>query len=78
MNEDLRFVRMQQAFRWFCLDCQTENFDRAVKVEFADTDEELRAKEALGIPPGEIGDVVSAPETVTCRQCLAMFKTVDD
>ena len=78
MSDKLRRVVMHQAFRWFCLDCETENFDRAVTVEFTDPDEELRIREELGLPPGELCDVVETPPTVTCRSCLAMFNTLDE
>lgn len=72
MPEGLRRVECYQAFRWRCLDCDTENFDRAKRVVFADPVEEAREREALGVTD-EDGFIVTAPDTVTCRQCLAMF-----
>ena len=75
MAEDkLRSIRMLQAFRWFCPDCQLENFDRAENVAFSDPEQETEARLQLGIPEGALGEIVQVPSSVTCRGCLAMFE----
>lgn len=74
---ELREVECEQAFRWMCLDCGAENFDRARPVVFDDEWLEAEAREALGIPEGVEGGIVSVPDTVTCRECLAMFRCAD-
>ena len=71
----LREVDMIQAFRWLCLDCEQENFDRAETVTFSSEEEEREAREALGVEPDDEGAVISIPGTVTCLGCLAMFRT---
>ncbi len=72
-GEELRTVQALQAFRWVCPDCDTENFDRASRVAFETPQDEEQVREALGARGDEEGFVVQAPDTVTCRNCLAMF-----
>lgn len=75
-TEHLREVRPQQAFRWDCLDCGRENFDRAKKVEFEDPEDEDTVRAALGLDDEE-GTIVTMPDTVTCLGCLSMFRLED-
>ena len=77
-DNQLPIVIVHPAFRWECLVCKRENFDRAKTVEFLDPDEELATKEALGIPEGIEGAVLEASDSVTCLQCLAMYRTTDE
>ncbi len=64
---------MQQAFRWECLDCKTENFDRAQQVPLEEIPQELLYQIEEDLEAG--GEFVTTPESVTCRSCLQMFST---
>ena len=67
-------VELHPAFVWDCDDCGTENFERAVFIEFDTEEEEQLAREVCGIEPEE-GFPVMAPGKVTCRQCNKEFNT---
>ncbi len=72
-SDELRTIKMQQAYRWECPDCKRENFDRAEEVIFDDIFEEEDARQKLGIPDDVEGAIVTCPDTVTCLSCFAMF-----
>lgn len=76
-ENDLPRVHMEQAFRWFCPGCKTENFDRAVEVEFESREHMQEVCEGLGVDKYREGEIVEVPKTVTCRSCLILCTTDD-
>ena len=72
----MRTVEMFQAFRWFCMDCGTENFDRGVEMDLTEEEEE-ELRFSMGIDPLDKGAFIRISRTVTCRECLMMFNTSD-
>lgn len=74
-GEELRSVDAFTAFRWICPDCETENFDRAQNSVFECEEDEAEVRRGLGV--GEDEAIVQAPETVTCKCCLSMFRLED-
>lgn len=69
-------VELHQAFSWDCPICGREQFARCITADLPE-DEMAEAKQALGVEPWEDGQLVQAPDTVTCRICETRFCVSD-
>jgi len=70
-------VVLRAAFEWKCPKCKAGNFNRAVAVEFTDSDRE-ELLELFDLKEDEVGDMIQAPAIVKCGKCLEKFRTEDD
>jgi len=67
-------VELHPAHIWDCPECGAENFCRCVVMELSvEEREEMQSQ----MEPGEFGDWVTSPDSVTCNQCGREFRTED-
>lgn len=70
----MQSVELNQAYQWICDDCGRENFTRAIAFE---GDEATRAEiiGELGFDIGDQGELIMAPDLVTCKHCGSVYET---
>lgn len=69
-------VELRPAFAWDCPECGVEQFHRGVVPEMSPEDEQ-EAREALGMESWEEGQLMTAPDSVTCSNCGQTFEAFD-
>lgn len=70
-------VELIPAFFWYCPECDSENFERAIAFECSEEDK-VELFEAMDVLEHmDTSDLLRAPEVVKCKSCNKEFNTMD-
>lgn len=75
-------IELRPAFEWTCEECGRDQYESAVRPEMSDDDRaevlrEMGADEWLAESENHAGELLAAPERVTCKHCQTTFETQD-
>lgn len=70
-------AQMHPAYMWDCEECGGENFERAMRPCLSE-EEIAELRDEHGVQPWEEGELLTYPDSVTCRHCQSTFETEHD
>lgn len=68
---------LRPAGEWTCDECGRNNFCSFIVPDYLSDEEKREISREMGFDEWEEGELLMAPETVTCTFCKAEFETVE-